>query len=295
MATTLANYIARRKAGIRKGLAAQAQATHAFTPYQAPSTAPAGSYDPAYDAQLENANQGFDWTAQDYVTGQTRLNGDYGTATDRQAHDYGQAKDYLGQDHASALANLLTSRNRGVEDYGTATGNLQRNYLNLGTQQSAQARSAGAGEGGALAQALLKRQANQGRDQSGLDTQQARFLADNTTRTDQENQGFQRQSDALDLSNQRGTEDLGQNYFRGSVDAGTGYQRAGIQNATFGRQLNAEKLAIAAQNGGLPLAPENEHTYKGITYRTEVHNGKTYRRLPNGRLVPTTQKLASAI
>lgn len=292
MATTLQNYVARRKKALAASLDAQ---QHAFTPYQAPTHAPLGSYDPAYDAQLENAQQGFDWTAQDYVTGQTRLAGDYGTATGRQAQDYGLAKDYLGQDRAATLGDLLTSRQRGQQDYQTATGDLTRSYTRLGDSQRQNAQAAGVAEGGALAQALMKRQENQAHDQAGIDTQQSRFLQDNQTQTDRTNQSYDRQGAALNLSNQRGTEDLGQNFFRSATDANTGYQRAGIQNAAFGRQLNAEELAIAAQNGGLPTRPANEHTYQGITYRDEMHNGKLYRRLPSGRLVPSTVKLASAI
>lgn len=327
------------KLGVARQKKTPATAAGGFTPFQAPTQAPIGSYDPAFDAQLENAQQGFAWAGQDFDTGNLRRDNDYGTntgrlnsqydlATGRQGEDYNEAKQYLGEDYgtskqqlgedrASSLADLLTARTRGQEDYGRATSDLGRSYTRLGDSQRQNAQAAGVAGGGALAQALMKRKENQAHDQSGIDMQNTRFMDDNTLATGRTNQQYDRQGQALETSYTRsgssldknnarglqdlltgrsqGLEDLGRGYFREGQDANTAFTRAGVQNETFGRQINAQTLGIAAQNGALPTAPANEHTYKGITYRNETHNGKQYRRLPNGRLVPITQKLASAV
>lgn len=242
-------------------------ATGAFTPFTAPTEAPPGSYDPAYKAQQDNANIGFGYAAQDYGTQQART-----------ANDYAQAQGYLGQDRTSALADLLTARTRGQQDATTATTDLSRNYGNLATAQAGQQRAAGVGEGGALAQAMQKRQANQGVDQSRIDTSLGRLLQDNTTATDRTNQSYDRQGAALDTS-----------YFRGNTDLNTNFSRAGQMNDAFNRQSNTEQLYIAGQNGGLPVRPSNEYGAAGHEYRIEVHNGKRYHRLPNGDLVSSKQ------
>lgn len=335
-------------------------AAQGFKPFVTPTQAPVGSYDPAYDAQLENAQTGYLWSADDrerarerlfsdYGTADDRLQGQYNTAVGRQSEDYGLAKQYMGedynqgksqlaqdygtskgyldQDRASSLGDLLTAKNRGQEDYGQAVKDLDRSYGRLGDSQRQNANAAGVGGGGALAQAMMKRKENQAYDQSGIDRSNSRFMQDNQTQTDRTNQGFDRQgaslqqgfdrgNQSLDQGFQRGTtqldqqntrgladmltgrnqsaEDLDTNFLRTGYDANLAGKREFLQNETFKKQINQQTLGIAAANGSLPTAPENEHTYKGITYRNETHNGKTYRRLPNGRLVPTTQKLASA-
>lgn len=321
-----------------------------WTPWTPATEAPPGSYDPAYDAQIENANQGFGWAAQDYDTSKTRAFNDYGTA-----------KGYLAEDRGSALGDLLTARTRGQsdfdtsstrlnqdygtstgrldedyglskgrlgedysratgrvgEDYTTATGDLSRQYGDLGVSQEERARSAGVASGGALAQAMMKRQANQGRDQGRIDQSRdrtledmstgftrsgadldrgygrskydmttnydrqtqdmgsglARFLEDNTTATNRTNTSYDRQGAGLDT-----------NYLRGNIDLDTGFSRAGQANEAYNRQMNTQKLWLAAQGGGLETRPADQYGEAGQEYKVEVHNGKQYKRLPSGEL-----------
>lgn len=286
-----------------------AQLNHGgFVPWQPPTVAPPGTYDPSLDAQQENANQGFGWASQDYEL-----------ARQRGGQDYASAQGQLDQGHGYTLADLLTNNTRAGENYATSTGRLNedygtrsgrlgadyktntqdlaRNYTNLGTQQSGTARSAGVGEGGALAAALAARQANQGHDQAQIDT------------------GFQRGSQDLTTGRDRGLADLSTDWGRTQQDYGsnvgrentaygqgtgqlaaqnqrsmddmlTGYQRTGVQNTTFGQQINAQKTFQAQQAGLLPTGPSNEFTGQHGPFRTEVHNGTVYHRYPDGHLVP---------
>lgn len=249
-------------AGLKEAIAAKPY----FTPFQAPTSAPAGSYDPAYDAQLDNANVGFGYAAQDYDTSKTRL-----------GVDYDEGKKLAATDHGYSLADLLTSRNRAGEDYATTTQGIQRDYTNLGTAQAGQARAAGVASGGALAQALAKRNANQGLAQAGVDRSRDRFNEDNATGVARENDRYGRQSAQMDTS-----------FFRGNADLDTGYQRAGAENDRFGRQVNTQTLYAAGAAGALPTRPANESTNSktGETYRTETFNGTVYHVYPTGRMVP---------
>jgi hypothetical protein len=283
-----------------------------FIPYQPPSSALPGTYDPSLDAQGENANLGFGFQAQDYTLNNQRLGNDFATATGR-----------LDQNHQATLSDLLTGLTRAQQDYGTQTGyvnqdygtqtgrlgqDYQRNtadlatgYNNLGINQAGAIRASGASEGGALAQALAKRTANQAHDQSGIDLGYQRGTQDLTTQRDrslaglgmdfsryQQDNGTQVGRENQNYGNQ--TYDLGLNYQRQGSDLLTNYQRAGVANDAFQRQINGLKVFQAQQAGLLPEGPPNEHTAtagpnSGKTYRDEVHNGVVYHRYADGHMV----------
>lgn len=270
-------------------------AAQAPAPYVTPTEAPVGSYDPAYDAQIENANQGWAWAAQDYDTSKARIGNDFDLAQQymgedrssalgdlltqrvRSQDDYQSAAKYLGEDRQNALGDLTTQRTRGQEDYdqsygrlstdygttkgrarddfltntgrvgedyATATGDLNRNYTNLGVQQGEGARAAGVAGGGALAQAMMKRQANQARDQGRIDQSRDRTMQDMST-------GFNRGNADLDLGYGRQSADMGQGLARFLQDNSTatgrtnqGYDRQSEQMGTaFNRNMDDNTLA----------------------------------------------------
>lgn len=259
-----------------------------FIPDAPITQAPPGTYDPSLDAQAENAKLGFLFNGQDFTTQSNRLGEDYQTALGR-----------LGQNHGSTLADLLTGYQRNTgdlntqlgyanQDYGTATANLGRQYQNLGINQAGAIRSAGAGEGGALAQALAKRTANQGIDQSGLDTQHNRQVAGINTDLSRLNQDYNTGVSRENTNYGNQTYDLGLNNQRAGGDLLTNYQRAGVANDAFQRQINGLEVFQAQQAGMLPdqrdqIAVTGPNA--GLTYREEVHNGVLYHRYSNGKNV----------
>lgn len=190
-----------------------------------------GMYDPALDWQGQNQNLGYSQSTQDTALGGSRLHesvfGGQGFYADPVT---GQRTDYSTP---GGLAELAGARARGQEDYNTATQNLGRNYQNLGTQQAGAARAAGVSQGGALHQALQKRQANQGREQGALDTSWRRLVDDN------------------ELSRNKL---LGQ-AAQGQQNLDIGASRAGAGNTLFNQQLGEAKVGSAQGMGTLPELP----------------------------------------
>ena len=202
-----------------------------------PANVKPGMYDPSIDMQGAQEQLGASYTLGSKAVGLPGSDpGDIHTGL------YGQSGTYVdpatGQQEQFSTPGLLaalqqrhdTALQRGQEDYNTSTGNLQRNYQNLGVSQAERARAAGVAEGGSLAQALQKRTANQARDQSGLDTNWRRFQDDtnNQYNTDRNN--------ALAQAFTQSTRGIG-------------------AHELFQSQLGDAKLQSAQQLGTLPTAP----------------------------------------
>lgn len=233
---------------------------------------PPGTYDPAIDAQVGQAGRGLGDLLSDYV----RDYGEPGTALGgRAGEDYATGKAAVqrnldsglqdvntGADRSLAdlqrtsgrtLADLLRDRARAGENYGSSIEGLQRNYAQLGSAQTQTARAAGVQRGGALAQALAKRQANQAIDRQPIDTGFARFGQDST-------QAQGRLGEDTQLGTSRIGEDrtlatgrlqagaatdfasLGRGLLRGTEDAATQLARAGRENTQFGLDANAARF-----------------------------------------------------
>jgi hypothetical protein len=157
-----------------------------FTPY-APPPIPAGSYDPALDAQLYAAQRGYGDTAADTGTQRLRTDVDYGL----QVEDINRAA------------------NRGAEDYQTNVGLLSRKYRNIADVQSQQAASSGIVSGGAILQAAAKRRENQGLEQSQLDTGYRRMGEDRDVALGRAGLGYGRQTTDLGTGLMRAGRELG--------------------------------------------------------------------------------------
>lgn len=300
-----------------------------WTPYQGATTPPAGTYDPSLDAALGQVSRGVidtavdtqrdvgrigedftyanegqqqqrDWSLADLMRQQSRLGEDYNLNIGdlRRSRDRGYEDLGLGRDRT--LEDLLRSRDRGYqdfdtsegrsrEDYGTATANLQRQYNALGRRQAGNARAAHVLSGGILGGANAARQANQGREQEGLDRQLSRTVEDigtgrtrlgedytrGTERTNQDytrgsnrlGEDFQSSSDRLGIGMRRGTEDIntatdrtnaGYDYWlrgattardRGIADSRTGLERAQREGWQFGLDTEEQKRSQAAGMG----------------------------------------------
>jgi hypothetical protein len=190
-----------------------------------------GMYDPALDWQQQSENLGYGQNVQDTALGGSRLHeqifGGSGFYADPVT---GARTDYSTP---GALGQLAQSRQRGDQDYRTATGNLARQYRNQEIAQGAGARAAGVSHGGALRAALEKRSQNQAHDQSGLDTSWRRMVDDNAA--------------------QRNTVLSGAAQDQQNID--TSASRAGAANTLFNTQLGEAKVQSGQQMGTLPELP----------------------------------------
>lgn len=237
-----------------------------FVPWQAVSPPP-GTYDPTIDANRDAASRGLFDLRQDTERANTRAGGDLGLATEG-----------VNQSRGWSLADNMRTRTRSQEDHGTATENLGRQYTNLGRSQAQQAQQAGAVGGGALAQALLKRTANQGREQKGLDTTLARTLEGLSTSDQRINKSADDRIGGLTLDYNRGVEDRNQ----------VQLPRAIREDTQFGIASEKQRAFQASSNGlfDAPVRAANEFKSPGGTsYR--VLKGKKGNRfqLPDGRIV----------
>lgn len=120
---------------------------HALTPFKPPTSPPSGYFDPALDAEERASQRGLFDLTQDVGTQNLQSRNDF---------DFG-----LGQ--------IGTQRARGAEDYGRSVAELDRSYANLATRQAETARASG-NRGGAVAQGLRKRMANEAFDRAPIDT-----------------------------------------------------------------------------------------------------------------------------
>lgn len=289
---------------------------------------PAGSYDPNLLYQSQNANLGQTYAAGDYdtstgrinedyasnlgrlegdyYTGQNRANEDYGTQSGRLSEDYAtgqqrtnQSYDWQGQDlntgHSRSLSDLLTQYSQGNED-------RQRAYATLGNNQTQGAAAHGLASGGALAQSLRKRAANQqfeqGRSDLAYGTATGRENEDYGTNTSR--LGIQRSQDLQDLGTNygRSSADLTTSYGRSTQDAQTGYSRGiadlltnkdrGLADATtgYGRAQQSNALYQGGLFGSAAAQANQYASQYGTPSGYVTYNGSLYKRSPTGQLIP---------
>lgn len=255
--------------GKRSGGFKQTAATiPGFTPYTA-ALPPEGTYDPTLDANYGAAARGYGDLLQDTERANTRA-----------GNDLTLGLGAIDQSKGYSLADNLRTRERTNQDYGTATTALGKRYSDLGARQAESAQQAGAVGGGALADALLKRTANQGVDQAGLDTAKNRTLADLLTSDQRITQSAADRGGALTLDYNRGVEDRNQ----------VTVPRAARELTQFGIDTTRQK-GFQASTSGLWQAPTraaNEFKSPGGTpYRVlKSSKGNKYM-LPNGTIVTT--------
>lgn len=217
---------------------------HPFTPYVTPRP-PAGTYDPALDAARRAASRGLHDTTQDV-----------GLAGERAGQDFtfgvGQADQTLGYQKA---------------DYGAHVAALQRSYDVLAGQQQEQQAGAGVLQGGAVLQAAAKRAANQGLQQTALDT----GLARDVTAHDQT------------------VAQLGVGQTRGITDRATTLARATREDTNFGLDTRGQEAFQAAGTGYTPPAPGTPGGRPANEgpggHRTIVRGGVAYVVAPNGQVL----------
>lgn len=231
-----------------------------FAPWNPGQKPPSGTYDPTLDANLRGAQRGLGDLTLDTERDNTRA-----------LNDYGIGQHQIRGALASALTSNAISENRLRQDTATATSNLQRQYAQQGQGQAQAAQAAGAVGGGALAQALLKRTANQARDQQGIDQQQQRGLSDLMRSADQARYAANDQLGALKLG-----------YDRGVEDRGTALTRAGRELTSFTTDTAEQRAFQAGQTGWSNQAPSNEfRSASGKPYR--VITSKNWLIGPDGK------------
>lgn len=201
---------------------------------------PAGSYDPGLIYQGQNANLGQLYNTQDFQTAWAGYNASDPEAQPADLASAGRnVQDYWNQ--RTALAQALA---RAQQDYGTGTETIGRNYRQLGNSQLQSINAAGALQGGALAQALAKRNENQGREQGALDQSWSRYREDNTKAGQDLTTGFRRA------------------YADGSLSLGRGSE----SNALYQGGLLSTAAAQANQSGMLADNP-NYQMHNGVLYQ----------------------------
>lgn len=203
---------------------------------------PAGSYDPALDAQRRAAGRGLgDLTA------------DIGTAGTRDTVDYGLSREEIQRNQSRGLEDLTQSRDRGLQDIDRNVQMLQRNYARLGDQQRQSINAAGLGGGGAALQAASKRTANEAFDQAPLDQARTRIGEDFTRQSTRlgEDASSQLGRLALDSAPPDAGNPLGGRSFQ---DRTTQLTRAQREDTQFGLDVGEQKAFQAAQSGWVPPA-----------------------------------------
>ena len=229
---------------------------------------PPGTYDPAIDAQIGQSNRGLQDLLSSYITNYgepgTALGGrqgeDYTTAQAAINRNLGYGQSDVNRSADRSLADLLTNRTRAGEDYRTNIAGLDRNYARLGSAQTQSARAAGVQRGGALAQSLAKRTANQAIDRQPIDTSFSRFNQDSAL---QQGRIGEDRGTALARLGEGAAADLSglkTNYLRGAEDANTQLGTAGRENQYFGLDANAQKfyqanIPLPVPKTGTAVAP----------------------------------------
>jgi hypothetical protein len=219
-----------------------------FTPFKPldAGQVPPGMYDVSLDAQKAASQRGLRYAEQDAETSGIRSSDDLQTL----------------------LARVGTQRTRLGEDRTRATGDLSRQFGRLQGSQYQAARAAGVARGGALADALSKRSANQAYAQEGIDT------------------SYNRRGE--DLNQEQGA--LSLQFQREADDRARGLTRTREETAFFGSDIDAVKIAQAKQAGfEFPTGPANEtRSPSGTPYRVMKGKlGTTWYLLANGTVTKT--------
>lgn len=179
---------------------------------------PAGSYDPALDAQRRAATRGLGDVRQDISTGNVRDTVDYG----------------LGRE------DILRDQRIAQEDYDRNRAMLQQSFQSLANRQRQQAAAAGVLSGGIALEAARKRAAAQAQQQQVLDVGKQRFDENISTALGRL---------ALELAPPGEGGPLGGRRFQ---DRATQLTRAEREDSEFGIDIEAQKQFSAAQSGYVP-------------------------------------------
>lgn len=243
-------------------------------PLFAPPVRQPFGYDPALDSQGQNEGLSYLFDKQDY----TRDFNSDPNATDANGNPLGYGREY--HDFGQQLSDLMRQHQQAQQDFQTQRGDIQQGYQRLGTSQSERAAAMGVAEGGALVQALQKRQANQAQDIGKVDTAANR-------EADQYNQiAGNATVDPNGVFHVGTTGRLSDQFQRMLDDASQTQGRKDISHTMFGQQLNAEK-AFAGVTPSLPAGMHQYGSPENPQYWREVHHkGVTYRQDQNGHLTP---------
>lgn len=273
-----------------------------FQPY-APPPIPAGSYDPALDAQVGAAQRGYLDTRQDTETAGTRDTVDYGLGVDAINRGSGRSQADLNLSRDRGYADLQTQATQADEDHNRAVGLLTRNYDRLGTAQGERQNQAGVLRGGAALQAAAKRAANMGVERQGIDTSWQRTQGGITTARTRLGEDYSLRSGRLgedtslglaDLALKQGPPDanspLGGRSFQ---DRGTALARAGRELQAFGLDVEGQKAYQAAGAGYVPPGrgepggmPSNEYVNgAGAHHRVIIRGNERLVVDPSGRVI----------
>ena len=225
-----------------------------------PQLPPQGTYDPTLDANYAAADRGYTDLQASSLLADTRGLNDYNLAAGT------DGTTGVNLQRGYSLADNLRTRDRTNQDYGTATTALGKSYADLGARQGEQAQQAGAVGGGALADALLKRTANQGVQQAGLDTTRNRTLADLLQSDQRINTSANNAIDQLKLGYDRGVWD------RNKVDL----PKASRELTQFGIDTTTQKGYQASASGLWQAPPKPTNEFKSPS-------GKSYRVLKGSK------------
>lgn len=258
-----------------EGMRRAVESGQTFRAYQ-PPLPPAGSYDPALDAQRAAAARGLLDLTQDVGTANLRGTVDYGLQRDdigrastRGVEDLNSQQDGLERSFGRNMTDLGTARTRTGEDYTRNVQMLTRSYQQLGNRQGQQMRATGVAGGGAALQAARKRAENMALDKQPMDTNLDRFNADNTLAQQRLGQDRQVGLNAIGRSRGRLGEDTDLAYGKLALtsappgaqgpfggrefqDRTTQLTRAQREASAFGLDLDAQRLYQAAGAGWVP-------------------------------------------
>lgn len=209
---------------------------------------PVGTYDPAIDYNASAADRGYEQTRDDAAT-----------AYEQGQQDYGLGVGDLTRGRDRSLADLLTGEGRLNQDYGFRTSENQRQYGILGRQQAEHAAQQGITSAGLLAKSQAVRGENQARDQGQLDLSHNRGLEDIGTSRTRVGEDFTRGKLGLDLGNARAFGGYGgntiSNPITGLPQVGsllTSLTRAGTENNAYQTFSAGQRTSQAAANGYVP-------------------------------------------
>jgi hypothetical protein len=235
-----------------------AKKTRRFTPYRPLMRPPPGSYDPALDASGRASNRGITDLKQDI--GYDKSGAPTGTQSKRAYDDWLLAQNRVNYQTGNTLGDILRQRGYEGQDYGTATGNLQRNYTNLANQQLQSANAAGVLHPGLDQHQAALRAGNQGLEQGTLDTAHSRAVTGFDI-------GAQRTSEAHDQS----IADLGLGYQRGTEDRQQQLSRAQRENTFYQGDLSQSRRYESKGRFNPPAKPKGEHVVGKFAYRDTGH------------------------
>jgi len=257
-----------------------------FTPYR-PPTPPAGSYDPALDAQLAAARRGLSDLQGQIGTQQARDVTDYASQLEQigRQTDYNEAD--LSKSWLRGREDIYRDRARGGEDYQRNVQMLTRRYDQLGRNQLQATNAAGVIRGGALLQSAAKRSENQALERQPLDTNYNRFMTDSSQAESRLGADYAQQSQRNEAARTGQLGRLALDYSppdpqnnplggRRWQDRTTQLTQAQREYAFFGQDVGAAK-AFQASGAGWdpPQKPSNEFvSAAGVPY--QVRGGVRY-------------------